>query len=270
MTTLNAITLGIVQGLSEFLPVSSSGHLIVLHDWLQIADGGLAFDAVLHFATALAVALYFWKDIFAVVRGGVLVCMGRFNDPGSRLTIALGVATIPAVILGIFLEDVMATLFRSPILVAGTLIVGSGIIAYAEKRGGGNTQSDTPTVGSAFIVGLFQSLALIPGMSRSGMALSGGMMLGLSREAATRFGFLLAVPILLGAGAKKIFDIVHGGVEGLSSAPLILGASAAFLVGMFVIHYMLKFVRTHSLMPFVYYRLAVALGIIVLAGMDLL
>jgi undecaprenyl-diphosphatase len=271
MTIFDAILLGIVQGLSEFLPISSSGHLIILHDWLGVTEGGFAFDAVLQFATALAVAMYFWRDIAAIVRGVPHVFTGCFTTPEARILIAVFSATVPGVVLGIVLQPVMETLFRSPILVACALILGSGTILYAERhdknRDRAATAHETPTPTKSFLIGIFQALALIPGMSRSGMTLSGGMLLGLSREAATRFSFLIGSVILLGAGAKETIAIARGSMaaDGLSFSVYVAGAIASFVVGLAVIHYFLRFVRTHSLIPFVYYRLAIALLVLVLA-----
>jgi len=263
MAILDAIILGVVQGLTEFLPVSSSGHLVLAHQIFGFAtEGGLAFDAVLHFATALAVLLYFWRDIYSLLR--TVPRLGQFRtDNEVRLALALAVATVPAVILGLLLEDFMATVFRNPLLVACTLVIGAGVIWYAEKRGAANSATDIPPVKGGIIVGLFQSLALVPGMSRSGMAISGAMYLGLTRAAATRFAFLFAVPLLLGAGAKKILDIADGAVSVGNITPLVVGAIAAFLTGLLVIHYFLRFVRTHSLMPFVWYRLVLAVAVLV-------
>ncbi len=253
MTTFDAIILGIVQGLTEFLPISSSGHLIIAREVFGITtEGGLAFDAVLQCATALAIVLYFWRDLFALARG-------TFSRERRVLTevLYLAVATVPAVILGILLEDAMETVFRNVALVAGTLVVGSVIMAAIEwiVRAQARTEMTVPR---AVSIGLFQALALVPGMSRSGMTIVGGMLAGLSREAATRFAFLLGIPVLLGSGLKKIFDIAQGTDSAGAIGPLVLGGMVAFAVGLLVIHFLLKFLRTHTLMPFVWYRLVLA------------
>jgi len=272
MSIYEAIILGVVQGLTEFLPVSSSGHLILVREvlGLGLGGGGLAFDAILHFATALAVALYFWKDIFMLFQSAFLwVTQNEIEETQKRLIVALVVATIPAVILGLLLEDIMASVFRNGALVAVTLVLGSIIMIVAEKlsKGGfwteGETQREPLDTKGAVVVGLFQSLALVPGMSRSGMAISGGMLMGLSREMAARFAFLLAVPLLLGAGAKKMLDLSASGELMNGLMPLLIGAMSAFVVGILVIHYLLKYLRTHSLMVFVWYRLALAAVILV-------
>lgn len=258
MTTSDAIILGIVQGLTEFLPISSSGHLIIARELFGITTaGGLAFDAVLQCATAIAIVLYFWRDLWMLARG-----FFARDAAAMREVFYLVLATIPAVALGVLLEQAMETVFRNILLVIGALVVGSAIIASIEWLV--RTRGTEPlSVPRALGVGLFQSLALVPGMSRSGMTIVGGMLMGLSREAATRFAFLLGIPVLLGSGVKKIFDITHGGNIPVETSALVWGGCVAFVVGILVIHFLLKFLRTHTLMPFVYYRLALAVFLLV-------
>lgn len=268
MTIFDALFLGLVQGLTEFLPVSSSGHLILAREIFGLmGDGGLAFDAVLHFATALAIVVYFRHDVLRLIKTAINMVRGRAQQEDAGMVVAIVVATIPAVVLGLFLEDLMATLFRNPLLVAGTLILGSIIMicaetlqgrlaAWASRRG-----LQTPWL-RGLVVGLFQSLALVPGMSRSGMAISGGMLFGLGREDAARFAFLIGAPLLLGAGLKKIIDIAQVGSD-VHTGTLLIGAVTAFLVGLAVIHYLLRFLRSNSLYIFVYYRIALALLVLV-------
>ncbi|MEK7628041.1 MAG: undecaprenyl-diphosphatase UppP [Patescibacteria group bacterium] len=260
MNILDAIILGVVQGLTEFLPVSSSGHLILARELFGVGiEGGLAFDAALHFATACAVIMYFRADIVVLVQSCFRFIM-RHEDSadGKAMMWGIALATIPAFALGLLLESVMETVFRNGSLVAGTLVAGSVIMYAAEKWVSVDTKSQVPTLRTAFRIGLFQSLALIPGMSRSGMAIAGGMFLGLSREASARFAFLIAVPLMLGAGLKKIIDL---GAEGLAAEGNILAAGmiTAFLVGVFVIHYLMQFLRTNSLTVFIWYRMILAM-----------
>jgi undecaprenyl-diphosphatase len=264
MGVIEAILLGVVQGLTEFLPVSSSGHLILAREVFNFdGAGALAFDAVLHFATALAVAVYFWKDILRLVKSAIYLSTGRKVERVEKhMLTALAIATIPAVIFGVLLENLMEDVFRNTLLVAGTLAAGSLIMFLAEKWHVSRirilNEQDVPTPPRALTIGLFQSLALIPGMSRSGMAISGGMLMGLSREDSARFAFLLAVPLLLGAGGKKLLELGSNGSLFSDAVALAAGAASAFIVGILVVHYLLKFLRTHSLMVFVWYRLALA------------
>jgi len=260
MTILDAIILGVVQGLTEFLPVSSSGHLILMHQWLGVGlENGLAFDAVLQFATACAVVIYFWRDLCGFVVTFWRWAMRKEVDPMQlRMIAALVVATIPAMLFGLLLESAMETVFRSGLLVAFAMAAGSVIMYTAERWSRVNETAQVPNMRSAFMVGLFQSLAFIPGMSRSGMTISGSMLWGLSREHAARFAFLLAVPILLGSGAKKIVDISTAGISQGELTTLIVGAVVAFVVGFAVIHWLLRYLRTHTMMVFVWYRLVLS------------
>ena len=195
--------------MAEFLPVSSSGHLILVREFFNIsAERGLAVDAVLQLATALAVVVYFSRDLKRLVYTAFRRIAGH-NVPREDLLLifSIVVGTVPAVTAGLFLEETMETIFRSAELVAYALIAGSVVMLLAEyvSKKYRATATGSVTVWAGLVVGFFQALALIPGMSRSGMTISGGLFLGLSREAAARFGFLLAIPIILGSGMKKLF-----------------------------------------------------------------
>lgn len=263
--------LGVVQGLTELLPVSSSGHLILTHEWLGVSgDNDLAFDALLHFATALAIAVYFWGDIKALCAAALQiptqVRAGIALNGAQMLVVAIGAATAPAILFGVFLEGVMGTLFRNPHLVAWALITGSVIMALAEWYSRIPRAVPLPIDGiemtwkKGLLVGLFQSLALVPGMSRSGMSIAGGIFTGLDRAAAARFGFLIGIPLLLGAGAKKTLELGLTSVTG----SMLFGALLAFIVALLVIHYLLAFLRNNPLTIFIVYRVILAVGILVL------
>ncbi len=246
--------LGIVEGLTEFLPISSTGHLIVARDLFGLTTGSdLAVDAVLQLATMLALVVYFSKDLWslALLR----------NKP---LLLALAFGTIPGVLAGLMLEDIMGTLFRNSALVAYALIVGSVIMLAAERWGSklGKTLAVLPWH-SGLIVGLFQALAVVPGMSRSGMTTAGGMFLGYTRAESTYFGFLLSVPILVGAGLKKLYELYTTGTVSTIGPELALGSMLAFLFGMTTIHVFLLIVRRTPLTVFVLYR--VLLAVLILA-----
>ncbi|MES2135355.1 MAG: undecaprenyl-diphosphatase UppP [Patescibacteria group bacterium] len=261
--------LGLVQGITEFLPISSSGHLIVVREILGAnTANGLAVDAVLQFGTILAVVVYFFKDLLNLAHTALKRVLGKpVEAESSRLLIALIVGTIPAIIFGLFLEKTMDTLFRNTHLVAYALIAGSVVFLVAEyvsKRK--ETSLGVEAVGfwRSLCIGFFQSLALIPGMSRSGMTISGGLFLGLSREASARFGFLLSVPIILGAGLKKFFELNGAGAFTVIGTPLILGSVVAFVSGLLAIHFLLQFLRTHPLYVFAVYRVLLAVAILML------
>lgn len=259
MTGIEAILLGVVQGLTEFLPISSTGHLIIARDVFGISDTyALAFDAMLHLATAAAVILYFFKDIRMLINTA-LRKLARLpvNESDQVLLTAILVGTIPAGILGLMLESTMETLFRNPLLVAGVLVAGSVLFMYAEWRYLNEPRQGTMTVRKGLIVGAFQALALIPGMSRSGSTIVGGMLLGLSRHDAARFAFLLAIPVILGAGCKKFLELISLGGD-VAWGAVLIGAVAAFGTGLLAIHFMLSFVRKHTLWPFIWYRIILA------------
>lgn len=259
MSIIEAIVLGVLQGVTEFLPVSSTGHLILARSLFEISESyGLAFDAVLHLATALAVIVYFRSDIWQLLQA-LLRKFGRLpvNERDEILLYALIVGTIPAVILGLTLESLMESLFRSPLLVAGVLVAGSVLFMYAEWVYQQSPQTNEIDVKKGFKIGLFQSLALIPGMSRSGASIAGGMLLGLSRTEAARFAFLLAVPVITGAGLKKLLELITTD-EAIAWFAVGIGAAAAFVTGLLAIHFMLAFVRNHTLWPFIWYRLILA------------
>jgi len=270
MDIFSGIILGVVQGLTEFLPVSSSGHLILARDILGLqTEFGLSFDAVLQFATAFAVLIYFRHDFLRLSQSFFsLILRKPIEKKDKNLLFALILGTIPAVIFGLLLEDYMETTFRSAELVAATLLIGAGIFYFAEKQACLRAsrkqakQNIAITPRNGLFIGFFQALALIPGMSRSGMTISGGLFLGLTREEAARFGFLLAFPIILGAGMKKFLDLGSAGVLTDIGVALFAGAVTAFLIGLLAIHYLLKYLKNHTLKIFIAYRIILAVGIL--------
>jgi len=276
----NVIILGIVQGLTEFLPISSSGHLILAREFLTIQIGNdLAFDAVLQLATTLAVFVYFRKDILGYIENFFLIITKRGDVVEKKertLLYAVIIGTIPGVVAGLFLESSMETLFRNTNLVALTLVIGALVMVVAEllfsrkqeshsaQTENGSNKNNGLTIKKGLLVGLFQSLALVPGFSRSGMTISGGLFAGLSREEATRFSFLLAFPILLGSGAKKILDLAQEGTLFTAGFELFVGSVCAFIVGIFAIHFLLSYLKNNTLYVFVWYRVFLAIVIVVL------
>lgn len=250
-----SILLGLIQGITEFLPISSTGHLIIFRDFLGLnVEYALAFDAVLQLATALAVIVYFRKDLIDLFR----IQDSEIRNQGINLkTIIIG--TIPAIVLGLLLQDFMETTFRSTWVVAITLVVGGLIMLSAEKF----IQDKNIKMNNSFAIGLFQSLALIPGMSRAGMTISGGYFLGLKKELAIRFSFLLSIPIIAGSGLYKLLEIVGDSALFVQIWPqLLIGSASAFFFGWLSIDFLLKFLKTHSFKGFVIYRVILALVLI--------
>lgn len=260
MNITESIFLGLIQGLTEFLPVSSTGHLILSRLFFGgTENNALAFDAVLHLATVAAVVIYFRKDLWQLLQTGMRM-LGRLpvENSDAILLKALLIGTVPAVLLGVSLESLMATIFRAPLLVAGVLVAGSVLFIYAEWRyAGGGNKNGSLTVKKGLLIGFFQCLALVPGMSRSGSTIVGGMLLGLTRTEAARFAFLLAVPVIGGAGMKKLLELMSSS-EAVYWPALGAGAAVAFFSGLAAIHFMLSFVRRHTLWPFIWYRLVLA------------
>jgi len=267
MTYVHAIILGLTQGLTEFLPVSSSGHLLIVRAFLDLPLAGtLTFDAVLQCATVLAVLIYFARDLWGIV-GTFFRYIARkpVSEKEKTYLFAIILGTIPAVIFGLLLESQMDSVFRNIHLVALSLLAGSALIYTAQKYSEkvSRTVLDTTgqsrlSVGKGIVIGFFQSLALIPGISRSGATISGGLFMRLSREEATRFSFLLSVPILVGSGLKKLLEVNFGAGDALLG-PLFAGSLVSFVVGLLAIHYFIKYLKNHTLTVFVWYRVILAI-----------
>lgn len=260
MGIIEAILLGVVQGVTEFLPISSSGHLILAHELFGVTGGdALAFDAILHLATVGAVIIYFSKEVLLLIHTA-LRKLSRLpvNQTDLTLLYSLLIATIPAIFFGLLLEKHMETLFRSPLLVASVLVAGSILFIYAEWKYQNEPRSEGMDIWKGLKIGFFQCLALIPGMSRSGATIAGGMFLGLTRHEAARFSFLMAIPIMLGAGSKKLIELLQSS-DPVAWTAIFFGATAAFITGLFAIHFLLSFVRKHTLWPFIWYRIILAL-----------
>ncbi len=259
MDILSGIILGAVQGFTEFLPISSSGHLILARSVLGLqTETGLAVDAVLQLATALAVLIYFWRVFVDLAQTAFkMIALQPVEKQKRNLLLAVLIGTIPAVILGLLLEDVMETTFRSTTVVVGTLLVG-GALMYAAELYKDHRQNEPLTWSRGLIIGLFQCLALVPGMSRSGSTIAGGLFIGLKRDRAARFSFLLSFPIIAGSGLKKLLDLGTGGLLTDMGGGLIAGFITAFVVGFGAIYFLMRYLRRHSLRAFVAYRVMLA------------
>jgi undecaprenyl-diphosphatase len=255
MTPAQALALGILQGLGEFLPISSSGHLIVVPWLLGWPPQSLSFDVALHLGTLAAVLYAFagdWARLLAGAWRGLR--QGRpLAEPEGRQLGLLVLASIPAGMAGLLLDDWAETTFRSPALVAATMAVMGAVLFLADRQAG-QAGSDGVSLRDAMLIGTAQALALVPGVSRSGATISMALLLGYRRESAARFSFLLATPITFGAAVMKVPHLFQGGDVSL----VLIGMAAAAVVGLLSIRVLLAYVRTRDYRPFVYYRFAFA------------
>jgi undecaprenyl-diphosphatase len=269
MSELEALLLGIVQGLTEFLPVSSSGHLIVvpaLLGWDDPFIESLAFSVMLHVATLLALLIYFRSDWLRLIPAGLAALRDRSfrGDPDRKLAWLLAASTVPAVIVGLLLNDLIETTFREPRLVAMTLVAGAAVLWVADRIGSKQREIAALTFPMAIGIGAAQALALVPGVSRSGISISAGMFAGLDRESAARYAFLMATPITAGAGLWELRKIISGevGVE-LPIVPLLAGMAASLVAGLLAIAVLMRYLRSNGVGIFVAYRIALAALVIV-------
>jgi undecaprenyl-diphosphatase len=266
---VQALIMGIVQGLTEFLPISSSGHLIIvpfLFGWKDPFITSLAFSVMLHIGTLAALLVYFRADWVRLVPAGFATIRDRSfgDDPDRRLAWLLVAATIPAALAGFLLGDVIEERFRDIGLVAFTLVIGAVVLWLADRWGGRTKGVEDVTFPVAVAIGAAQALALVPGISRSGISISAARFAGLDREAAARFSFLMATPITAGAALFEVRKLASGetGLD-VSLGPLIVGMVAAFVAGIIAIGFLLRYLRTRSLNIFVAYRLVLAAIVIV-------
>jgi undecaprenyl-diphosphatase len=268
-TVIQALVMGLVQGLTEFLPVSSSGHLIIvpwLFGWNDPFITSLAFSVMLHLGTLIALLIYFREDWLRLIPAGLATIRDRSfkDDPDRKLAWLLVAATIPAAIVGALFSDFFETQVRQIGLVALTLVVGGVILWVADHVGKQTKKVEDVTFPLAVGIGAAQTIALIPGISRSGISISAGRFAGLDRESAARFAFLMATPITAGAVLFEARKLVTGeaGVA-VEVAPLIVGLIASLVSGVIAIRFMLAYVRTRSLDVFVLYRFILAAVVLI-------
>ena len=258
MTLIQAIILGIIQGLTEFLPISSSAHLVLtpyLLGWQMNPQVAFTFDVLVQNGTLVAVIIYFWKDLWGILRAFVTGLLRRkpFEDPQSRMGWYIILATIPAGIFGLLIKPLVEAAFGSVVATATFLFVTTALLLAAELIGKRTRSIDSFNWRDALVMGLFQALAIFPGISRSGSTIAGGMMRHLDRPTAARFSFLMSTPIMLAAGGLETVDML-GSPEVASSWPLIAaGFVAAGIVGYLSIHWLLGFLQKGSLALFAVY-----------------
>ncbi len=257
MNIFQAVSYGLIQGLTEFLPVSSSAHLTLLPVFTGWEDPGLSFDVALHWGTLIAAVVYFRKDVLRLIALAIESLKGA-STPEHHLPWKIAAATIPGAILGLLLEKHAEHAFRSPLLLAVTLSTMGLALFAADRWGSKQIPLEQISWRQAIIIGVCQGIALIPGVSRSGITITTALVLGLDREAAVRFSFFLAIPITLGAGLVKFKYLIHN----IGDPAIPVGLLVSALSGLAAIHILITYVRRKSFTPFVVYRLALAVAIV--------
>jgi undecaprenyl-diphosphatase len=267
MTLFQSIILGIIQGLTEFLPISSSGHLVIapyLFNWHIPAQDAFVFDVLVQLGTLLAVILYFWNDLYRIIVEVIqgLIRRKPFFSPMARLGWLLVLATIPAVVAGLFFKDLVESAFGSP-LAAGLFLIGTaGLLVVGELLGKRNQQIQSITWLDSLLVGIFQILSLFPGISRSGSTISGGMVRNLDRPSAARFSFLMSIPVMIGAGAVAVVDLFKMPNYSGQIITILVGFATAAIVGYLSIRWLLHYLTSRSLYIFAVYSIIASLIVV--------
>lgn len=273
MNLIQAVVLGIIQGLTEFLPISSSAHLIFVSEFIGWGDPGLAFSVALHLGTLIALLAYFWRDIISLVKALVASIRERSlkGDPERKLSWLLLIGSIPGAVAGALWDSQIEEIFHTPanrllalVVIAGLMAVLGAVLWLAERYARHARELGDIRLSDALLVGLAQALALLPGVSRSGGTITTGLLLGLQRDTAARFSFLLAIPIVGGAGALEMYKVVRAGIPDPELAAFVVGFVSAAVVGYLCVKLLLQYLRQGTVNVFAYYRFAAAAGIIVL------
>ncbi|MBE1513825.1 undecaprenyl-diphosphate phosphatase [Nesterenkonia halotolerans] len=273
MQWIEAIILGLVQGLTEFLPISSSAHLRIVGEFLPgAADPGAAFTAITQLGTELAVLVYFWRDIVRIVKAWFAALAGKLphSDADVRMGWLIIIGTIPIVVLGLLLEDMIESVFRTLWLTATMLVVFAVALAFADAYGKQRKPLDQLSVRDGVIFGFAQAMALIPGVSRSGGSITAGLLLGYTREAAARYSFLLAIPAVFGSGFYKLFGSLGEQAGPYSMGQTLLATTVGFFVAYVIIGWFLKYVSNNSYTIFVNYRILLGLFVYIMLGLGII
>ena len=267
---LKAVILGVVQGLTEFLPISSTAHLRIIPSFFGWKDIGASYTAVIQVGTMIAIIIYFWKDLMNMVKAFIIsVKQKDYKSKDTRLFLQIIFGTIPIVIFGFLFKNIIRNQFRSMYIMAGSLIFFSFMIYFAEKFTKQKVTIDMLGYKQALIVGFFQAIALIPGASRSGSTISGGFFLNMTREDAARFSFLLSIPAVLLSGCFELYSqrvLLLTGEAAITS--LIIATIVSGIIGYWSIGFLLNFIKKNSLMLFIVYRILFGILIIVLLSMN--
>ena len=264
MTIFQSILLGIIQGLTEFLPISSSAHLVItpyLFNWQIPVQDAFIFDVLVQLGTLLAVIVYFWKDLYEIIRAVILGLVHRkpFADLKARMGWYLVLATIPALIAGLFFKDLVERAFASP-LAAGIFLLGTAaLLVTAELVGKRSRVFESVAWLDALLIGIFQVISLLPGISRSGSTISGGMIRNLDRPSAAKFSFLMSVPVMIGAGLLAVLDLIKLPDYSGQLPTLLVGFITAAVVGYLAIRWLLSFLVKRSLYVFAIYSFCASL-----------
>ena len=260
MDYLHALVLALLQGVTEFLPISSSAHLILVPALLGWADQGLAFDVAVHIGTLMAVILYFRNELQRMIVAGIGSFAGRWNED-AKLAWIVVIATLPVVIIGLLTKSLIENELRSPLVLGVTSILFGLLLWYADAVGQRRRGEEQLTWRDAILVGLAQAVALIPGTSRSGITITAGLMLGLTREAAARFSFLLSIPTLLASGTLVTYDLIANGA-GVDWTILAFGMLVSGLSAYACIHLFIRLLAHTGMLPYVIYRILLGFAII--------
>lgn len=271
MELIHAIILGAAQGITEVLPISSSGHLLLIPRLFGWQESGLTFDVALHFGTFIAIFFYFRKDLTTLVKDGVT----GLYQPGDQRTLRLPwlivLASVPAAIVGKSMEEPIEAIFRSsPQMIAAMLIIFGVALGLSDRFGRQQLTISQISLKTAMLIGCFQCLALIPGVSRSGITITAALFLGLARSDAARFSFLLSLPIVFGAALLKGLHLARHGVEAGMMLPMLTGIAVSAITGYISVAFLLRFVQSRTLWPFVWYRIAVGGAVVLLSVSGLL
>jgi undecaprenyl-diphosphatase len=266
MVLVSAVLLGVIQGLTEFLPVSSSAHLILARAFFgwNAEQLGMAFDVACHVGTLLAVVVYFWPDILSMIRAvpRLGTVFGADPDPAAWMALLIVVGTVPAIAAGLALKDVEPRL-RTPLVAATTLALVALVFFAVERFGTKRRGQASLTIRDAAVIGCAQAAALVPGVSRSGATISAGMALGLKRDEAARFGFLLGVPAILAAAVKEGLPLVRHGLPPGEGTIFAVGIVSSAIVGYLAVRLFIRYLTRHSLSVFAWYRLALAASVVI-------
>lgn len=268
---IKAVILGIVQGITEFLPISSTAHLRIVPALFGWEDPGAAYSAVIQIGTMMAVVIYFMKDLIKIYKRVITNLFDKkfITDTESKLGWYIIIGTIPIIIFGLLLEDLIENEFRSLYVISFTLIFFSLLLAIAEKYSKKNLDINHITLPKALIVGIAQALALVPGASRSGVTITGGLLVGFNRETAARFSFLLSVPAVLVSGLYEFYKIFPDLTQ-QGTLSLIVATVFSFISGILAIEFLLRYLRTHSTFVFIWYRIALSVLLLFLISMNLI